>query len=68
MTIEWDNDNRMGQWHRMGQWQLLGTMSIAWDNVNRSGEKKSICCAEVTAVVFTAEYCSDGSAAAKSPF
>ena len=43
-------------------------MTIAWDNVNRSGEKKSICCAEVTAVVATADYCSDGSAAAKSPF
>ena len=51
-----------------------GTMTIAWDNVNclgqcqQMGEKKSICCAEVTAVVATADYCSDGSAAAKSPF
>ena len=48
-------------------------MTIEWDNdIEWDNEKllgtMSICCAEVAVVVATAEYCSDGSAAAKSPF
>ena len=72
ITIDWDNDNCLGQW------QLFGTMTIVWDNDNSLGKSTMIFVdcrrfekiyedfysSEVAAAVSTANYCS----AAKSPF